>query len=75
MKSIQFKKHYRSYNPGETAHFAIDVADKLIAAGVAVDPATLTTAAATTAATESSDSKSGKPEKRVQPKTANAQPD
>lgn len=75
MKSIQFKRHYRSYNPGETAHFAIDVADKLIAAGVAVDPTTVSTAAATGTAVESSDIKSGKPEKRVQPKEANAQPD
>ena len=75
MKSIQFKRHYRSYNPGETAHFAIDVADKLIAAGVAVDPTTLTTASATATAAESSDIKSGKSEKRAQPKVVNAQPD
>lgn len=75
MKSIQFKRHYRSYNPGETAHFAIDVADKLIAAGVAVDPAALTTVAAAATATESNDIKSGKPEKRVQQKATNAQPD
>jgi hypothetical protein len=72
MKPIQFKKHYRSYNPGETAHFAIDVADKLIAAGVAIDPAATTAA---TIATESNDTKPGKADKRAQPKATNAQPD
>ena len=69
MKSIQFKKHYRSYNPGEIAHFEDDLADKLITAGVATD------APAATAADGSIDARQGKPDKKAQPKVTNAQPD
>lgn len=70
MKSITFKKHYRCYNPGETAHFSIDIADKLIEAGVA-DGAPATGASASV----TDEDQSGKVTRKAQPKTANAQPD
>lgn len=70
MKSIKFKKHYRCYNPGETAHFSIDTADKLIKAGVADEmPATAV------AAPGADEEQAGKVTRKVQPKAANAQSD
>jgi len=69
MKSIKFKKHFRAYNPGETAHFNIDLADKLIDAQVAdaVGPAI--------AAEPVSEDKPGKADRKVPLKVSNAQPD
>ncbi|GAC1405503.1 MAG: hypothetical protein NVSMB6_00100 [Burkholderiaceae bacterium] len=68
MKSITFKKHYRCYNPGETAHFAINVANDLVAAGVACEVAAVAAAAA-------DEDQPGKVTRKAQPKAANAQPD
>lgn len=72
MKSIKFKKHYRCYNPGETAHFSIDIADKLIDAGVAHEvPAN----AFATAAAGTDEDSPGKLNRKAQQKGSNAQPD
>ncbi|MFZ6813745.1 hypothetical protein ACO0K3_04710 [Undibacterium sp. Rencai35W] len=70
MKSIKFKRHYRCYNPGETAHFSIDIADKLITAGVADE-----VSATANIASGADEEQSGKVIRKAQPKAANAQPD
>lgn len=70
MKPITFKKHYRCYNPGETAHFGVDIADKLIGAGVAHEvPAAVATASGL------EEDQPVKVARKAQPKTVNAQPD